>query len=543
MTIITPTRGTVKRSNYKVFSMNDLEQFFNEGRFAIPNLQREFVWNANKATELAMSIYKKYPIGMILVWETKADKQLRRLHGILPPFNESNKHCWNLLDGQQRISVIYKFYNPSTIQNDRKQEIDFRKICFWAKENKFTYLKEEPDEQSHFSLTEILNGKYARAKLPIGKKEKLKKVKHTFENLKLPFCFIRENDTGYATEAFIRLNTKGTALKSADRVLANACNVKLRDKILNFKEGLPSNYDALENSTLIDAIVFCHDIRDISEQAKNNLIKGIDIESSQFAADWKSITNSVGKTITQFRNFGVFDMDLLPSKTMVSILSVFFYNNGYQNPTDFQANEIKKWFWITALGSRYSGRSYRKHILEDIEKMKKLAIKSEALKLKLEKIEKEELQRVDYSKNSTVAKAYFCLLSLMEPLYLGNGQRLNLENPPVPLDKLHKHHIFPKDRLIKAGIKAQKYNSIINICYLALQENSYISNKLPFEYLQDYRYSSNFKKIMKSHIIPSQNNAAVWTKDVNNAFRQFFKERTEEISRSFENVAGTPLFE
>ena len=66
-----------------------LQRYLEDGLFAVPHLQREFVWNGNKAAKLLDSIYRGMPIGSILVWRTDKRNQhyLRnRLH-ILPPFD------------------------------------------------------------------------------------------------------------------------------------------------------------------------------------------------------------------------------------------------------------------------------------------------------------------------------------------------------------------------------------------------------------------------------------------------------------------------
>ncbi len=57
-----------------------LQTMVEGGIFAIPELQREFVWNARKACDLLDSIYRNYPIGTILVWKTdrRNEGQLRK---------------------------------------------------------------------------------------------------------------------------------------------------------------------------------------------------------------------------------------------------------------------------------------------------------------------------------------------------------------------------------------------------------------------------------------------------------------------------------
>lgn len=71
-----------------------------EGKFAVPKLQRAFVWNGRKAAMLLDSIYQGMPIGSLTIWDTsKRNKNLLRhtLH-ILPPFKDHNRRAWSLWD-------------------------------------------------------------------------------------------------------------------------------------------------------------------------------------------------------------------------------------------------------------------------------------------------------------------------------------------------------------------------------------------------------------------------------------------------------------
>ena len=71
-------------------SIGQLRSKFSERVFAIPELQREFVWNAKKACGLLDSIYKKLPIGMAMVWETARQNgnEIRQELSVLPPFDD-----------------------------------------------------------------------------------------------------------------------------------------------------------------------------------------------------------------------------------------------------------------------------------------------------------------------------------------------------------------------------------------------------------------------------------------------------------------------
>ena len=60
----------MERIYVKPVALSRLRTTVESGIFAVPQLQREFVWNAKKASQLLDSIYRKYPIGTLLVWRT-----------------------------------------------------------------------------------------------------------------------------------------------------------------------------------------------------------------------------------------------------------------------------------------------------------------------------------------------------------------------------------------------------------------------------------------------------------------------------------------
>lgn len=54
------------------FTFEQLKSKIEDGNIKIPQFQRQFVWNKEKATKLLDSIVKGYPIGSFILWETKS---------------------------------------------------------------------------------------------------------------------------------------------------------------------------------------------------------------------------------------------------------------------------------------------------------------------------------------------------------------------------------------------------------------------------------------------------------------------------------------
>ena len=44
-----------------------------DGALMIPSIQRDYVWSRSQIPRLIDSLYKGYPIGSLLIWETNLD--------------------------------------------------------------------------------------------------------------------------------------------------------------------------------------------------------------------------------------------------------------------------------------------------------------------------------------------------------------------------------------------------------------------------------------------------------------------------------------
>src|ERR1700677_5003486 len=122
----------MKPPKLKHVSVKKLHQHFSARVFAVPKLQREFVWDGKRAAALLDSISKGMPIGVVLIWETKPQQYdlLRKSLNVLPEFDTGNRFGWFLIDGQQRLSVLHEAYVGGVKRNASSADVDFGRVCF-----------------------------------------------------------------------------------------------------------------------------------------------------------------------------------------------------------------------------------------------------------------------------------------------------------------------------------------------------------------------------------------------------------------------------
>ena len=59
------------------------------GSMALPEFQRGYVWNRDQVRDLMFSLYRKHPVGSLLVWSTKTE--IADTRGDAPPAARSGQ--------------------------------------------------------------------------------------------------------------------------------------------------------------------------------------------------------------------------------------------------------------------------------------------------------------------------------------------------------------------------------------------------------------------------------------------------------------------
>src|SRR3954469_3881132 len=89
-------------------SLSTLVNYLREGRFVIPDFQREFEWKPWDIRDLVRSIFLDYYIGSLLLWKGKPENfealACEPIYGFQGTADE-REHI--VLDGQQRLTALY----------------------------------------------------------------------------------------------------------------------------------------------------------------------------------------------------------------------------------------------------------------------------------------------------------------------------------------------------------------------------------------------------------------------------------------------------
>jgi hypothetical protein len=354
-------------------------------------------------------------------------------------------------------------------------------------------------------------------------------------------------------EVFIRLNTQGMRITTADRAIALMGNLDVRAMAEELRNKIR---DGGFNLAGIDSILMGFNLivepptqdgdpprLDAMARRWSRTIKTDSDEKKKFKKVWLRYQEAFGRAIVYLQNrFPVHDESFLPSVNMMATLAVFFYYKSGP-PSKGQAGEIRKWFWATGVGQRYTGSGYHRNIAADARMFEAMGHGKSRRFTYAERLDPIDVQMSEYGSRSARTRAFFCLLARRQPRYLDNGESIPIGQVISHSDANHRHHIFPQAQM-KAHYPARVYNSLCNICFLVSQDNQIIGKKLPRVYLDVYRQknATRFRGVMKSHLIPVGKDHGVWRTGLVQAFKQFRKERLEVICAEFEKEAGITLF-
>ena len=185
----------------------------------LPETQREYVWKPPQTLDLLDSLYKDFPVGMILLWKQPSVTNFRSLEG---QSKGGKKPIWLILDGQQRITSLshvsegkikvwfnvvngeFSMRNNSMSDNSGWVRVDE----IWKSTT--TDIRRKLSSQLSMERDDI-DEKY------MGEIERVKAI----PKANVPVAEITEEDYFKITEIYVRLNEKGTKLKKAEINLAH----------------------------------------------------------------------------------------------------------------------------------------------------------------------------------------------------------------------------------------------------------------------------------------------------------------------------------
>jgi hypothetical protein len=502
------------------------------GTVLLPEFQRGYVWNRDQVRGLMRSLYKGYPVGGLLLWETEPD--MASVRGGTPDGGVRLL----LLDGQQRITSLYgvirgkapaffegdvsaftglrfnvedetfEFYGPAKMRDDVRW-VDVTRLFTDGLE---PYIKEFSQFSDRFSLyLERLN-----------RLKNLENREFHEEKITGP-----DKDVDIVVDIFNRVNSGGTALSKGDLALAKICaqwspaRQVMRDHLNRWHEaGLDFSLDwLLRNATAV--------------ATGRAVFTALDSVS---AADFET---ALGKSVGYIGSFldaasgrlGLDHDQVLMGRYAIPVISRLLHLSPGGRFTDAtHRDRVLFWYVHSALWGRFAG-STETALAQDYETAERSGIDGLIASLERWRGGNLEIQPHDFE-GSTRGSRFYPLLYLLTRVNgardLGSGLELKAEMLGR-LTSLQVHHIFPKALLYQAGYERTKVNAIANFCFLTQDTNLVIGKRSP----QDYFAEAEEKHpgVLASQWIPTD--PELWRPDRYLDFLSARRELLAQAAQSF----------
>lgn len=514
------------------------------GNLQIPRFQRRFVWPVTKTRALLDSIYKEFPIGTFFLWRAPLENagMFRSMEEVGIPVPAQGQQVSYILDGQQRLSSL--FVVLSGIQLGSR---DYGRICIdletaskydenieeGFEESIFVYRK--PNDERYVAVKDILGSRSFDVydNLPRKWKPTFQKARKVLENYPFSVVWIQEQKLHDAITIFQRINQGGKPLSRYDLVCANlwANDFDFRKRVSTINEKFDQEgFGELHETIYTQSFA-------LILQDKCTTLAELSLETEAVRSSWDKVIRAINLAVDfASSNLGVKRAGFLPYRGVVPVLAYFFYHSDTPAISADLRNVLWNWFWSVTLSERYSSTSPSR-MAEDAALLREALAGKKVEFAYPSKVTPASVHRVRMTQGSSALRnAVLCLLAIKNPLNFKSGGPVNLWDPFFSdLKKTERHHVFPVGYLKKQG-HADRVHRVANFCFIPSDLNKEIGSRAPSDYLSVYQEKNpDFRKAMKSHLLPIDESSSLWAND----FNRFLDERSKMLADELNKMVTT----
>ena len=479
------------------------------GHIALPEFQRGYVWNRNQVRELFDSLYRRHPVGGLLVWETESSGAEHRGEGQLAP-----GFVKLLLDGQQRITSLYGVTRgrPPAFFDGNAQA--FEGLYFHVEEEKFSFYQpmRMAGDPLWIDVSELMqqgmagiagcNTRWSAfpehvAKGNVFMTRLLTLVSITDIQLHVDEVTGSDKSLDIVVDIFNRVNSGGTKLSKGDLALAKICadwpeaRSQMKAQLEDWqKSGYNFNLDWLlrsVNTVLTGEAKFSY----LHDKGTEKIRQGLNRATKAVNAALNLIAGRLGLEHDRVL-FGRFAIPVMAC-----------YLDQRNAPLDErERDKLLFWYFQAGMRGRFSGSTETKidqdlALIEEIEGGLDRLI--EQLHLGYGALRVEPGHFDEWSRGARFYPVLYMLTRMGAAKDWGTGLPLRVGMPGL-MNKLEVHHIYPKSQLYSRDYKRSEVNALANFCFLTKDTNLSISNRLPEEYFPEIE--ENHEGALRSQWIP-----------------------------------------
>ena len=504
------------------------------GVLALPKFQRGYVWKRADVSDLMLSLYKGYPVGNLLVWDTPAHTEdVKGGQQLAAGVNKL------LLDGQQRITSLYGIFRgskPDFSDGDPKAFLD---LYFNVEDEAFEFYSSKMKNDPHWvSVTELLQAKNGvfeftpRYKMNkqneygarLGKITGLMQKSFYIENVSS-----EDKTLDDVVEIFNKVNSGGRTLSKGDLALAkiSAYWPQARETMqAHFDEWHKNGYRINDYQYKFDWLLRCINAiltghSDFAELDRHGFTAA-DIQKGLHRAK-KQIDSALNRIAWRL---GLDHRQVLGSPNALPAILRLLEKEG-SDLGDEDRDKLLYWFVHSMLWGRYSGAvetSIRQDIVAIDDNDNAISALIQQLRQNRGSLRIEPHDFAGWNRGDRFYSMLYMLTRVFGTRDLGEG--IGLKKGLQGADfQLELHHIFPKAQLYKYGYPRREVNAVANFTFLFRKTNREIHSKLPEDYFPDYK--AKHSGVLASHWIADDRH--LWK--IEN-YRDFLAERRKRLAKA-----------
>lgn len=537
------------------------------GKIGLPDLQRPFVWGNEKVRDLLDSMLRGYPIGYVMLWDSPSDNAGKKSAiGSNQKVYAVPKSL--VIDGQQRLTALLSslYGVPVRDKNFRERTV---KIAYDPIARSFKNADASTERDSHYvpDVSEAFaanhdnklsayrrafikrlneaNAKKGEPELDDGGEDAVESGLNALLGLErylLPTLEISESaDEETVSDIFVRVNSQGQALKQDDFImtLLSVYEPAMRERIEEFcamshAPAKGTSYNPLMTVSpthIIRATVgvgfkrgrlrYAYQIlrgRDLKTKETTPETRAENFATFGRALDLVLDLNNWHAFINTLAEAGYVCSDQVGSGNALMFCYAFYLIGRYEFDMEPLAVRglVRRWYFAAAITGLYVG-SFESEFEQQLNDVSRLDTADEFqayFDRRLAAIMTDDYFSITLPSSLDAneatgptwwgfvaaqvvlgAKALFSTAPLSQLLLMGSsGSKKALD----------KHHLFPDNYLKSRGYLSQRSNRG-NFTLVDYQNNIYISDDAPSEYVRKYRDSlgeDEYRRNCEEHALP-----------------------------------------
>ena len=496
------------------------------GELRLPEMQRRYVWRSTRVRDLLDSLYRGYPSGAILLWETDEAVPLQdfAVQQQANPYQSTRL----LLDGQQRLTslsavirgepvavrgrkrpveLLFNLEHPDELavvtevnEQDGDDDDDliedeadstedelqqrFNKMTFVVATAKLEQLSHwvrvtevfKTDEDAPFleraGIEKVSDPRFKRYSQRLARLRGIRKYSYRMDVLE------RRLSYDEVTEIFVRVNSLGAKLRSSDLALAQI-TAKWRGSLRTFQafqsDCAKIGFDLDLGLHLKNLVVFA------TGQSRFFTVASLQADALQEA--WKACVTGMEFALNFLKsNAGIDSPALLSSPFVLVTLGYLGHKRNYQIGAE-EAERLRFWVLVANAKGRYSRGSSETLLDQDLATLRQNGGANELierLRLQVGRLEISADELEGRNQRSALFKTMFLA-------FRSAGAKDWQSNLAIALDhsgsqhRLQFHHVFPK-AVLKSSHTSREADDIANLAFIGGRTNRRISDTAPATY-------------------------------------------------------------